>query len=727
MAATSVLKLVVDDREYSASLKDARKGMQDLQEALQSTGKSFSTVDKSIVEYARAMGQMETTSKTAKGKIGEMTQAFIELSQVYGKMTEQEKASPVGQALSESLEQLKQRTVAAKEELANLEGELKPVSTSTQETGGMMEMLKDKLTVNIDAVKLFSLGLQAAKAALDVAKDAFFSNEQLLDEWGRTVESVEGVYKGFLDSLNSGDFSGFISNIHNITQAAREAYDALDELATFNAFNKANVAGARANLTGAIADYREGVGSKDAVSEASTKLIKELQEKQKLQAKAYEKVVAEVAIQRQVKPEDLLKIMQGDYGTFKELKELEYTGRKTRVVSAGGTYASGPIMQTITEAVPANERERLAQAVKRLNDTEIDNFQSIAEAAQMTQVEIENQRKMVARVLNGREKSTTETTKNSGSGTVASKETVYATDSIAAQEKLIADLTKKWREAGAAVRDDYAEQLGYARQKLSEMQGGFDPSRLTKMEGTPMADLAKVDAPTIPVKIEIDTSPLTQLENELKALTEAQQEFGRYAPEVWQSYEKSIEEVKQKIAEFKGSNTLEKDADASKKAFQSAASAIGQVGNALNSIEDPAAKVMGIVAQAIATVASAHAQALNQDGSTKSNIWAFLAAAAASTASMISMISSIHSATGYAEGGVIPGNHFSGDMQWARVNAGEVILNHAQVGQLASELENSGVQNLRLSTSISGEQIRIVLNNNGNRTGRGEYVTSKIG
>jgi hypothetical protein len=59
------------------------------------------------------------------------------------------------------------------------------------------------------------------------------------------------------------------------------------------------------------------------------------------------------------------------------------------------------------------------------------------------------------------------------------------------------------------------------------------------------------------------------------------------------------------------------------------------------------------------------------------------------------------------------------------VNSGELILNRAQQGIIASELEGGGMQNLHLDTVIGAEEIRLVLNNNGRRTGRGEYVTTR--
>jgi hypothetical protein len=86
-----------------------------------------------------------------------------------------------------------------------------------------------------------------------------------------------------------------------------------------------------------------------------------------------------------------------------------------------------------------------------------------------------------------------------------------------------------------------------------------------------------------------------------------------------------------------------------------------------------------------------------------------------------------------ALGMAIPGNSFSGDNLRLpvvgggaiAVNSGEVILNRAQAGVISSALEGNGMQNMQLDAVISGEDIRLVLNNNGRRTGRGEYVQSK--
>jgi len=171
--------------------------------------------------------------------------------------------------------------------------------------------------------------------------------------------------------------------------------------------------------------------------------------------------------------------------------------------------------------------------------------------------------------------------------------------------------------------------------------------------------------------------------------------------------------------------------------WKGAASAIQSVGQAMTQIEDPAAKVVGTIAQAIASIALGFAQATAVDS--KFGVFGWIAAVTTGLATMISTISAIHSATGYANGGVVhaaggaaipgtfnvPGNTYSGDQIPAMLNAGETVLTRAQSGIIASQLEGGGgLSNLRLSTELDGRIMRIVLNNDSQSRGRGKYVTS---
>ena len=217
-------------------------------------------------------------------------------------------------------------------------------------------------------------------------------------------------------------------------------------------------------------------------------------------------------------------------------------------------------------------------------------------------------------------------------------------------------------------------------------------------------------------------SPLQQLKAELKELRE-ELELAPDATE-YQNRLQAIADKEQEIKKFKGETDTTKEAKDSAKAWQAAAGSVQSVGSALQSLEDPSAKIVGIIGQAVANIALGFAQATAKD--TKLGVWGWIASVAGGLATMVSTISAIHSATGYAEGGIVKGTTYSGDQIPAMLNAGEVVLNHSQVNTLANELQGTGVRNLQLSAVLSAEQIRLLLNNNGRRTGRGEYVTTNF-
>ena len=276
--------------------------------------------------------------------------------------------------------------------------------------------------------------------------------------------------------------------------------------------------------------------------------------------------------------------------------------------------------------------------------------------------------------------------RNAGIGSIAPE----LSADIEKQQALVDELREKWAKAGGELRDSYVAQIIEAENKLRSLKDEQEVST----RNTPQFD-AKQD-----ISKQWKIGKNGQLTQQGKSLADE----GRDVAAEWQS----------------------------------AASAISAVGTAMSQIEDPAAKVMGTIAQAIATIALTFSQSLKGTVTP----WDWIAAAVSGTATMISTISAIHSATGYANGGIVgragggfvPGNSMSGDNVLGMVdgvtpvglNSGELILNKAQQANLASALESNGPQNMRLEAVVTAEQIRFMLNSNGRRTGRGEYVTTNF-
>ena len=99
--------------------------------------------------------------------------------------------------------------------------------------------------------------------------------------------------------------------------------------------------------------------------------------------------------------------------------------------------------------------------------------------------------------------------------------------------------------------------------------------------------------------------------------------------------------------------------------------------------------------------------------------------------SAIEAISAADTLIPFARGGVVraasgfvDGTAYSGDQIPALLNAGEVVLNRAQVGNLASQLQDS-TRGSNGIARVSGEQIYIAMNAYLRRSGKGELVTWK--
>ena len=283
MAANSILKLKVDNTEYDANIKKAAEGIQHLAKRMHDAQGDFEGLDKASLDFIKDLQYMTTASKTASGQYRELENAYKNLAATYEGLNAFEKEGDAGKALAEQLEILKKRTLDMKANMDAASQSLQTNATAGQEDSSALSKLAEKFTLNIDALKLFDLGLKAAGVALDVAKDAFFSSETNVDDWGRTVQSAESVYQSFLVSLNTGDFSSFLNNIGQVTQAAREAYNALDELGT----RMTIINPERAKLQARQQELRADIRRNGADSEVGKAALAELKKIEPLLSKSF--------------------------------------------------------------------------------------------------------------------------------------------------------------------------------------------------------------------------------------------------------------------------------------------------------------------------------------------------------------------------------------------------------------------------------------------------------
>lgn len=704
--AEIISRLRVNSEEYDAKIKRATQGLLAMEDACREVGGTLAVLEEDEKKFVQGLGQMETVSKSARGRLNELTQAYTELSIQYKRLTDEEKKGDFGKALSSSLEQLKTRIGEAKGQLKEVDVELGNTKKSGGEFSGVLDLLGGKLGMSTKALGVWGIALGAGTTALKVAKDAFFASEQNIDDWQRTVEASQSVYESFLQSLNGGDFSSFLSNINNIIQAANEAYNALDALQTLQILNSKKVGGQMtenermramlrtgryiAPLDGRSATMAEGTiltkAQKEAIAKQLENGVKSLisYQKEELGANtaAVNAKITEIARTLGTTADEFKRVTADD-ATLRQYREgykkwLQFEQANT---SAGymlnGTYVKG----TRNDAVNPYAQYGAYGWTTRFKE-EGEAFQQIKtlrDQNQALQRDLISKQGQAYRAINT---ATNTTGGGGGGGKVGGGATwapidmqafdfsIFGTGrSIADVQKNLASAQKQYNEAGDAIGRAAAQAL--IDKYTNELQ-------MMKSEGNPFADAYSHDF----------QKDIERLSRELPATR------GRV------SSTEGLEDFNKNLSQMTGG-------------ISSIASGIEQLG-----VELP--------------------QGFKETISTMQGISTILTGIAA-VVSIIQTMQGVQTATSLipglqnggivraAEGwsGVVPGTRFSGDNIPILANAGEIVLNTAQTGRLASALQSGGATGTSGTPYVDGEKIFLGINNYLRRTGRGEIVTAR--
>ena len=745
-AANSIFKLKVETSEYDQKLANAAKGIRHLADVAHKADGDLTGLEKSELDYIRALGEMETKSRSASGQLRELSSTYKELKVVYDQLNEVEKADEGGKALAASLETLKQRAQEAKAQLDSASQSLQSNGEAGKGTSSVMEMLKEKFTVNIDAIKLFNIGLQAAEGALSVAKDAFFASEATVDEWGRIVDSSKSLYEGFLTALNTGDISGYLGRIDEIVQAARTAYNELDRLGTMKTIQAPKMSAQQtenermrmmiqtgryiAPVDGRRASMKDGQlltpdqirrieaqlqnGMKTVVSlvgnevKQTGKAIDAVYDRQAkelgLSLKEFRKGTSSMA--------EFDKRMAG-YDQYQKWREQHTT---IDIKSGRETVARGnPFEQFAKWGTFRVDGQRYNDLVRLIQQRDQQAGQAYSMQSQAYRTMNRAEGVTVSKLMRG------ETIGGSGGRGGGGGTTKTLQTELQQNQTKINELTQQYvalmaaaSKAGEPLTEEQQKQTSEIQRQISELEKRNGQLKLFNEQAH--GRLLPVDTSRV---AEIAKDGITG--NPFLADNQAMEFTGSLK---LQLDEKAMEAVDKQI---------KKQTKGMKGGWEDAAGAIQAVGSAMSQIEDPAAKVVGTVAQAIATIALGYAQATTQ--ASKMGPWAWIAFAATGLATMISTISAIHSATGYAQGGMIKGNSYSGDNIGGMVdggaggfvglNAGEIVLNRAQTTAIASQLQGNGFGNARLVGRLKGRDILISIDRELSATGKGQLATWK--
>lgn len=653
--ADSIVRMKIDSSEWDSKLKRASEQLNRYADGCRKAGGTLEHVDEGVLEFTRSLGRMETTANTARGKLAEMTKAFTDMSVQYKNMTEEEKKGEFGKALAVSLDQLKGRIGESKTQLDDINKSINGGGGLT----GALDNLAGKFGMSVQSLASWGTALAAGKAALDVAKDAFFASEATVDEWGRVMDSSKSLYEGFLTSLNTGDISGFLSRIDSIVQAARAAYNELDRLGTMKTIQAPQMSA---------------------------------------QQTENERMRMMIQTGRYIAPVDgrRASMQNGQLLTPDQIKRIEQQlqGGMQKVV----TLVGNEVAQTgrAIDAVYNRQAQELGMSLKefRKGTSSMAEFDKRIAGYQ----KYEQWRK---------DNSFTDAWGNRQVRPGNPYEEYKKWNTFRVDGDRYNDLVKLIQQRDQQAGQAYSMQSQAYRTMnraegvtLRQLMGGGSGGGGGRSGGGSGFDISSIAFNAPQVTPEQMIAP----------------------PSVWEEYADGIKKTFGTIGDGMDNLTewtnnfdpytdkmkeLTKAAKQQQMAFGMAGQAADNLGAALAGMDDPAARAAGTVISAIANIALGFGQAVAQAGSM--GPWAWLAYVAAGTAALATTISTVHSLTGYAQGGIVKGNSYSGDNIYggpdAMVNAGELVLTKAQQSTLASQLQEGGMRNLNLSGRIRGTDI----------------------
>lgn len=572
--------------------------------------------------------------------------------------------------------------------------------------------------LSIPKISAMSAAIGATSAALKVAKDAFFKNEQNLDAWAKMVKSSESVYSGFLNALNNGDISGFLNSIDKITKAAREAYDALDALGTFNAFNQINVQRTRTGMAEAIAGYREGNASKDDVRASGEAYKRELKKRAKLETDAYKKEVARVAAELGVDAGAFGRVLAGSSENYDRIKSTMPSGRRT-TFTGGGMFGGST---AVTVRVPQNATEKMGDALRKLNDTELDHLQALGAQAQRTGEEVAQVDKQLTRILNGRGSGGSGGGKGGGKGggTGGGGGNGIVKTEMQLNSEQIEELAKAYEKASEERRAEIKKEIKALQDRNEEIQKYYDIATGKRLEPTGDGKVSNLvtspvsfaTAPSMSIGSLRQNMSLGELESMLSAVRELQK--SATDSDSFSQFERSIKGIQGKINKITGQED---------KADKRDVKLLGEVGHMANGISGVFSGIeqLGIeLPEGLKDILGGITSVITVLSGIATIVTAIEAIAAADT-----LIPFHTGGVARAAGGmVVPGN-WGHDAVPALLQSGEVVFNRAQVGNLESQLSNNNA-GLELTATLKGEDLVLAIQNNRRKTGRGVFVTSKF-
>ena len=712
----SVVKLRIDSKEYDANIKRAGDALTDYFRKVKEGGGTLMHLDEGVLEAVKAMGELGTQAKSTKGGLRELTQATTDMTAAYRALTDEEKASPLGKAMQQSIQQMTERASEMKDAMADVNAAITNAASDTRtfdQISGAANVATSSFQVLQGATKV--LGIEIGN---DVEVIAKLQAAMAITNGLTQIQTALQKQSAFMQGVNAAKTA--------LATIAQQAYAVATGEATaaqvaFNVAANANpyglILGALGLLIGAVTAFaavtRE---SNDEVADAKSEMDTLTASVDKA-TEAYERLankIKSLGIGGQKEYHMLIQAKADQFQDvrnawlnvgFEKKREEERNGKDTEKWKALDEEQKRLHDEMLKVQKEYNELRRInKERVKRLNQYARLDFSDIT---------TESEAQSALSFLQEQKKYKDPTSRDYGN----IKRAIDYVENI---------LLPQFQDKTEAKAKSHATHIQKETSILKKSIGDYE-NQIKELRATEKDVTTTEEWEALQHKIGEMVIKVKELKGELKDVPAS----------ISYSTNKATDEQNKKIQDrmndpetvSKGVAAIIKDIEKNrekgdkeeKKYFSDG---LSKLAGGLSGI-DSGFKSLGIdLGDGFEKVVGG----LQGVSSILMGIQAIVSA--------IEVISSADALIPFARGGIVPhaangyfvpGNNFSGDVTPIMANAGELILNKSSQNNLASliqEAEGRGRSGNGLAR-VSGEQIWIALNAYTKRTGQGEIVTWK--
>ena len=689
MAKDVITRFKLETTQYDSKLRDASKGMAEYAKTATAAGKEFDKFTKANVEAAKALGNIAPSANNAKDKVKELVTAYNDLAKAYNALTKEQQSSDFGKAMAESMGKLKTQIAAAKQELYGMGDAMKEMSSGSSGFTNMLAVFGgNMLTKGVSMLTSELVG--SVQESIELAKQ------------GEGVRmAFERINKpGLLENLKEATH-GTVSELELMKQAVKfENFKlSLDQMGTLLAF-----AQQQAKDTGQSVDYMvdsivTGLGRKslpilDNLGLSAAEIRERMKEsgdmttavasiiKDRMEAAGgYVETAADRAARATAKAQDAAEAFgRNAIPIAQEWAETWAT------LSQGAMTFANTLLGPVARSIRSIQGILNSDPMDRITGSKYNLFNGYQNPTPNTG--LPNQRVtapggyVVVTDKNGKE--------------IGAKHF----DDLSGVDAWKAGLSIKSTRSGGSRGRNKQSTADMLLSTFNKANGKIDASSLMDTTTAGGSELFKM----------LQAAHQKELENiprDSRADFEAGQQ--RAKSEIERGNESALSYAKKQLAV----------ADTMAGNLGNILSGLNKMGielpEGLSAIVEGTQSIISIVTSIMTLVSII--STLTAVKSTPIVGWLLANGGIAGGARGRHPI---HAATGT----IVPGNNYSGDRVPALVNSGELILNRAQQGNIASQLQGGGMQNMNLQAIVTGEQLRFILNTNSRRRGKGEYVTS---